>query len=210
MRKVTRETPQFLDAPSASKRKETKPTATDPKIGRVTLPPQSIDDLIGDVFEATQDLWMETNLTPVDVAKRMLDLALEKIPAEAGTFFLADLNSPNLNFAAIRGPKAEELRSMDLKVEVGQGIVGFCAQEGVCLAIHDMQNDSRYFPKIAEKVGYRPENTLCAPAENEGRLYGAIQLINAQGGAFAATQMELIRYIGITTGDILGRIEAAA
>jgi hypothetical protein len=209
-RVVTRETPQFVDAPPATERKETKPTTTDPQIGRVTQPAISVDDLIADVFDATQDLWMQSNLQPEDVAERMLDLALEKIPADAGTFYLADLNSPRLRFVAVRGPKADALRKMDAKVEVGQGIVGFCAQEGVCLAIHDMQHDARYFADIADKVGYQPENTLCAPAENEGRLFGAIQLINASAGSFDANQMELIRYIGITTGDILGRIDAAS
>jgi hypothetical protein len=42
-------------------------------------------------------------------------------------------------------------------------------------------------------------------AEQDGRLYGAIQLINSKRGTFTSVEMELVRYLGLTAADMLGR-----
>lgn len=102
------------------------------------------------------------------------------------------------------------MKKGNFSVRVGQGIIGFCAQEGVCLVIRDMQNDSRYFAAIADAIGYQPQNTLCASAEQDGRLYGAIQLINSKRGTFTSAEMELVRYLGLTAADMLGRVAEQA
>ena len=53
-------------------------------------------------------------------------------------------------------------------------------------------------------MGYTPRDTLCASAEKDGRLFGAIQLINAKQG-FTAAHMEVLRYIGLTAAQLLER-----
>lgn len=197
--------PQFQEAPAARGRTETKPDSTDPQIGRQDLEEIDINDAIADVFDATQDLLMESEVNQKQVAEKLLDLALEKIPCESGSFYIADINAAELSFAAVRGPKAKDIEKKKLKVPVGHGIVGFSALEGVCLAINDMQHDARYFAAIADAVGYKPSNTLCASAEKEGRCFGAIQLINAKKGGFTPNEMELLRYIGLSAADMLDR-----
>jgi GAF domain-containing protein len=136
----------------------------------------------------------------------MLDIALQHIPAESGTFYLADVNGHELTFTAVRGPKADALKKSGMKVKVGQGIIGFCAQEGVCLLVSDIQEDQRYFAQIADAIGYKPTDTLCASAEKDGRLFGALQLINSKKG-FDAAHMEVARYIGLTAAALLDRID---
>jgi hypothetical protein len=93
-----------------------------------------------------------------------------------------------------------------MKVKIGQGIIGFCAQEGVCLLVSDIQKDPRYYSSIASVIGYEPKDTLCASAEKDGRLYGALQLINSKKG-FDAVHMEVARYIGLTAAALLERLE---
>jgi GAF domain-containing protein len=193
-------------------RTESAAAPTDPVVkpsGPVSAPTFDPTDTIADVFDATQELLLDAVPDPKRVAEKLLDLALEKVPADAGTFYLADVNGHELSFAAVRGPKADAIRKKSLTVPVGQGVVGFCAQEGVCLVIRDMQNDSRYFSAIAEAVGYQPKDSLCASAEKEGRLFGAIQLINHKKGGFTPGEMEVIRYIGITAADMLARVAEA-
>jgi sigma-B regulation protein RsbU (phosphoserine phosphatase) len=165
---------------------------------------QAVADAVADVFDATQDLLMEATLDPKAIAERLLDIALEHIPAESGSFFLADVNGHELRFAAVRGPKAKEIEKKKLTVKVGQGIVGFCALEGVCLSVSDIQKDPRYFSAVADAIGYSPKDTLCASAEKEGRLFGALQIINSKGG-FTPAHMEVLRYIGLTAASLLER-----
>lgn len=205
---------QFKTGPQPARRVESAQRADDPELrpsGPVAQPSFDPTDMIADIFDATQELLMDSVPDPRKVAEKLLDLALEKVPADAGTFYLADVNGHELLFAAVRGPKADAIKKSGFTVPVGQGIVGFAAQEGVCLVIRDMQHDSRYFRAIADAVGYQPRDTLCASAEKDGRLFGAIQLINAKGeGGFSAGQMEVIRYIGLTAADMLERVADSA
>jgi GAF domain-containing protein len=138
------------------------------------------------------------------VADKLLDIALSHIPAESGTFYLADVNGHELTFAAVRGPKADALKRSGMTVKVGQGIIGFCAQEGVCLAVSDIQNDPRFFAALAKSIDYQPKDTLCASAEKDGRLWGALQIINSKSG-FDAAHMEVLRFIGLTAAAMLER-----
>jgi hypothetical protein len=200
-----RTTGQFSEAPVAADRKETKRTKEQPAIGRVETNQVRIDDIIADIFEATQELQWDGKVQPKKVAEKLLELALQKVPAESGTFYLADINGKELSFEAVSGPKADALKKSKLKVPVGQGVIGFCAQEGICLVIEDMENDKHYFSGIADAIGYQPKNTLCSSAEKNGRLYGAIQLINSKKGKFGPAEMEIIRYVGLTAAEMLDR-----
>jgi hypothetical protein len=202
---------QFVAAAAPQARSESSPTATDPQIGReITARLQlRIDDVIADVFDATQMLLSDVDLDAEKVGETLLDLAMKVIPAEAGSFYVADVNGHELAFLAVRGPKADAIRRAGFTVPVGHGIVGFCAQEGICMLIADIQNDPRYFSAIADAIGYPPRDTLCASAEKEGRLFGAIQLINSRGGGFDPGQMEVLRYIGLTAADLLERVANA-
>ena len=197
---------QFQNAPDVKTREvSTANPQTDPKIGRG---PAKVDvqEAIAAVFDATQDLYMETSLSAQHVADKLLDIALAHIPAEAGTFYLADVNGHALTFAAVRGPKADALKRSGMTVKVGQGIIGFCAQEGVCLVVADIQKDPRFLASIAKSINYQPKDTLCASAEKDGRLWGALQLINCSGSeGFDASHMEVLRFIGLTAAAMLER-----
>jgi putative methionine-R-sulfoxide reductase with GAF domain len=199
---------QFQSAPITQSREESVPAKTDPAIGRrePAKSQVSVTDAIAEVFDATQDLYLEAALTRQKIAEKMLDIALTHIPSESGTFYLADVNGHELVFAAVRGPKADAIKRSGMKVKVGQGIIGFCAQEGVCLLVSDIQKDPRYHAEVASAIGYQPRDTVCASAEKDGRLFGALQLINSKKG-FDAAQMEVARYIGLTAAALLERLE---
>lgn len=207
---------QFSSAAEPKSREVTAPQPTDPRIGRGPTASQAaapkgatpidVQDAIAAVFDATQDLYMATSLSAQTVADTLLDIALKHIPAEAGTFYIADVNGHELEFRAVRGPKADALKKSGVTVKVGQGIIGFCAQEGVCLAVTDIQKDPRFFAAIANKIDYQPKDTICASAEKDGRLWGAVQLINSKGG-FEAAHMEVLRFIGLTAAAMLERID---
>lgn len=200
---------QFSDAAAPKARTVTQPNAADPKIGRPDQKPVDVQEAIAAVFDATQDLYMEVALSGQQVADKLLDIALSHIPAEAGTFYLADVNGHELTFTAVRGPKADALKRSGMTVKVGQGIIGFCAQEGICLAVSDIQKDPRFLASIARTIDYQPTDTLCASAEKDGRLYGAVQVMNSKSG-FDAAHMEVLRFIGLTAAAILERVAEGA
>ena len=206
-----RPTGQFEAAPQpVSREVSTAPQPSSAAIGRHdnTVPPQAIADAVADVFDATQDLLIEGSTSPEKIGERLLDIALQYIPAESASFYVADVNHDELRFAAVRGPKAADIKKSGLAVKVGEGIVGFCAREGVCLSVSDIQKDPRWFSNVAAAVGHSPRDTVCASAEKDGRLYGAVQVLNSKQG-FTAVHMEVLRYIGLTAAALLERHEQA-
>ena len=64
----------------------------------------------------------------------------------------SDISDDDLQFVAATGPKASEV--MKFRVPMGQGIVGFAAQEGVSLAVSDVEKDDRFYKDISDKIGY--------------------------------------------------------
>ncbi len=170
------------------------------------MSPEAIADAVADVFDATQDLLLEGAASPTQIAERLLDIALQFIPAESASFFVADLNHAELRFAAARGPKARELLGSGLAVQIGEGIVGFCAREGICLLVSDLQKDPRWVDAVSQAVGFAPRDSICASAEKDGRLFGAVQVLNSKEG-FSAVHMEVLRYVGVTAATLLERHE---
>jgi hypothetical protein len=104
-----RPTGQFEAAPApVSRELSTTPQPSGGGIGRHdnAVPPQAIADAVADVFDATQDLLTEGSTSPEKIGGRLLDIALQYIPAESASFYVADVNHDELRFVAVRGPKA--------------------------------------------------------------------------------------------------------
>ena len=193
--------PQFESAPKVAQRTQTPSSGH--ALNIPVAPSIDAEEVISELFFETADLASQ-NLRPKQIAKRILDMAMRSLPAQAGTFYLADLNENDLTFAAVRGPKAKEILSQEFTIPVGQGIAGFCAQEGVCLNVRDLQKDNRYFSGIADAVGHKPHDMICTGIQHEGRLYGALQLIDAKtAGGFDPGAMEVLRSLGMTAAELL-------
>lgn len=163
-----------------------KPTTG--SIGRIkTIPPMSAasraqaEDALADIFLRVAEL-----SSMPDVRRAMdfvLELALEKVPCEGGSVLRADAATGELTFIAARGPRAGELLAKKLVIPAGTGIAGFCAAEGVSLALSDVEKDRRFYGKVDETVGFATKSILCSPMMTHGISFGAVQLVNRKGDA---------------------------
>lgn len=152
------------------------------------------ESLIEDIFLEIQEIH-EGDKPMEDVVSFVMDMAMEKVGAESGSVLFADVNGKELYFATARGPKANEV--MDYRVPMGKGIVGFCTREGVSLAISDAPNDPRFYKEISESLGYETQGLVCAPVQYEGRVYGALELMNKKSSTgFTADEMNALSYLG--------------
>jgi GAF domain len=174
-----------------------KPKSPPPaQIGRVQPGPADsgpVEDVLSELFERTPALFQK----PLDEALYyLLDLAMEKVPVDSGTVYVADLNRRDLAFAAVRGPKAKELLALKLRVPMGKGFVGFCAQEGVAVAMSDVHRDKRFFREISDRIGYETRSMITTPIILHGRTLGALQLINKKGSSvFTQGELSILHYL---------------
>jgi len=164
-------------------------------IGRRDETDQKVSEtLIEDVFLEIQQIH-EGEKSMEESVDIVMDMVVDKLDAESGSILFADVRGEELYFATARGPKADEV--MDFRVPMGQGIVGFCSREGVSLAISDVQEDPRFYKEISEAIGYETESLACSPIQHEGRVYGAIEVINKKGGStFSGQEISAMSYMG--------------
>jgi GAF domain-containing protein len=134
----------------------------------------------------------------------LLDLAMEKIRCDAGSVLLGRFQAGDLAFVVARGPKGDEIVRRGLAVPWGRGIVGFCAQENVCLAVSDAEKDPRFYRDVSEAVGYATRSALCAPIASGGRVRGAMELLNKGAGAFDPADLS---YLAHKAGELLERVD---
>lgn len=184
------------DEPQAKVVEEKRvPTGSRPAIGRT--PERVSDNVMEEVFLEINQIH-EGDMSMEQVVNFVMDLSLDKVSAEAGSIMFADVNGKELYFATARGPKANDV--MNFRVPMGKGIAGFCAREGVSLAISDAEKDPRFYREISEALGYPTQSMCCAPIQFEGRVFGAIELLNKANHHFEGAEVNVLTYIGRQLG----------
>ncbi len=152
------------------------------------------EEVLADVFMRITELGDKK-----DIAEGMqfvLDLAMEKVPCEAGSVLSADLSSGDLTFISAIGPRAKELLKSKVIIPAGTGIAGFCSFEGVSVAVSDVQKDPRFYSAVGEKIDFETKSLLCAPMMTHGRSFGCLQLINRKGSPqFAEHEVGVLAYL---------------
>jgi GAF domain-containing protein len=182
-----------------------EPTSPPSKpIGRITQI-LHVEDVLADLFLEVAEL--EGMSDRQQGLGFLLDLAMRSIGCEAGSVFTADLGAPDLTFAVARGPTAEKILALGLKVPVGVGVVGFCAQENVCVAVSDAQKDPRFHRAVSDAVGYETRSLLCAPVAHQGKVLGALEVLNKRKGEpFSQKDLAVLSYLAAQAARFLERI----
>ena len=123
----------------------------------------------------------------------LLHLIVDKITvlmkAERSTLYLLDRASRQLWTKVIQ---ADEVR--EIKLNPGQGVAGWVAENGRSANITDAYADSRFAPDVDQKTGYRTRSILCVPfRDNKGEMVGVVQVLNKQAGLhFSEEDEELL------------------
>ncbi len=113
--------------------------------------------------------------------QRVLDIALRKAEevcqAETSSIWELDEDRRELFFRIVRGRAAQDIRN--LRVPVGEGIVGSVALSGQAERINDVAVDDRWRGDSGPNFATRA--ILALPLVARGRVIGVLQLLNPVG-----------------------------
>lgn len=113
--------------------------------------------------------------------RRVLSLAMTKAEefcrAETSSIWELDEATNELFFRVVHGRAAPEIEN--LRIPVGQGIVGAVAASGRAETINDVANDPRWRGDVSEQFDTRA--ILAVPLTARGRVIGVLQLLNPVG-----------------------------
>lgn len=106
----------------------------------------------------------------------IIEVAMKALSAEAGSLLLIDEKTNELFFKSALGEKGEEVKRLRLKLD--EGIVGHVARTGKPLLVNDALRDQRHKKAIAKKLKFVAQSIVCAPLMVDGKVVGAIEILN--------------------------------
>jgi HD-GYP domain-containing protein (c-di-GMP phosphodiesterase class II) len=123
----------------------------------------------------------------------ILDEAQDVISADRCSLFIVDRERRELWSKIAHGMGAGEIR-----IPLGKGIAGQCAETCQVIHITDPYSDPRFNPEVDRMSGYRTTSILAVPMlDRDGAWSGVLQALNRKGGgAFTAEDQELLLALG--------------
>lgn len=159
-------------------------------------------------FERLLHMFLARESRPAMIEK-LIDIALDAVPAEAASVMLVDDARGDLFVAAARGPVADKVKG--LRMEMGAGIAGVAAMFRQTLPVSDVSRDPRFAKDVADSLGFPVKSLLAAPILHGGQGRGVIEIINRRNGdGFQTHEVELIEKIGRAAGTLLAHIAGGA
>jgi Nif-specific regulatory protein len=137
---------------------------------------------------------------PDELLKVILESVMQLFEAEGCSLALIDPVEEELAFTTIAGRSEVE----EFRLGLGQGIAGWVAATGEPVICNDVSADSRFFPGIDQKTGFKTHSILCAPLQQQARVIGAIEALNtAKASGFDDEDLELLRaFAGLAAAAI--------
>lgn len=123
---------------------------------------------------------------------RLLDLTKQVMDAEAASLMLYNPELDKLEFASIKddvvGDGAQDILKSSVKLNMGEGIAGWVAQERESVIIKDAQNDPRFSKRADKKTGFSTRTMLCVPLIHRQELLGVLNVLNSKDKPFFEEQ----------------------
>ena len=120
--------------------------------------------------------------------RSILAAAIEVTEAQAGTLYLLDEATDELEFRVVVGGGGEKL--VGRRMGRDQGIAGWVLGHRQAVIVDDTLRDKRHDMSIPASVGYTTESMICAPLIDRnrivgtqavgGRAFGVLQILNKQ------------------------------
>ena len=82
----------------------------------------------------------------------------------------------------------------ELRIGAGTGLIGTCIRENRAVIVNETGTDDRFLRRVDQASGYRTDSVLAAPLHADGRVIGAIQVLNKPGG-FQQADSELLNLV---------------
>jgi sigma-B regulation protein RsbU (phosphoserine phosphatase) len=148
--------------------------------------PTNIRELVITLFELGREVTSVLNLD--ELFHKMPQLIARLTRFQAFAVYLLDEKGEELSIAYSVGyPES----ATELRLKVGQGLVGTAVAEGRAILVNDVHADPRYVEKVP---GSNAE--LVVPLRRKGRVIGALNLLSDQVGQFTETDEMMLRQFG--------------
>ncbi|MGE0155837.1 MAG: GGDEF domain-containing protein [Geobacter sp.] len=114
-----------------------------------------------------------------DVLKGIMAQLERLLQPQIWSLLLKDEETGELTFEIAVSPVSNDLKGM--RLQPGQGVAGWVAQQGEALLIPDVSKDTRFDNSVAIAVDYPVSSIACVPLKIRERVLGVLELIGVDG-----------------------------
>jgi sigma-B regulation protein RsbU (phosphoserine phosphatase) len=129
--------------------------------------------LIQSIFEHAARIGREESMD--ELVRLNADFACQLAGADRCSLWLIDERQQQLWTRVAHGIDP-------IRIPLGKGLVGACVSEDRVFLVNDAAHEPRLLRAIDEKSGYQTKQVLCVPLRAEGKVIGALQLLNKPSG----------------------------
>ncbi len=119
---------------------------------------------------------LTSSLNIKDVLKIMMDKIHVLLRPKNWSLLLIDEETGKLCFEIVVGEGADKIK--DMKLDIGEGLAGWVAKEGIPVFVPDVMEDKRFTSKIDKAINFTTRSVVCVPLVSKGKTLGVIELIN--------------------------------
>ena len=139
-----------------------------------------------------------SSLNLEEVLAQIMEHTTQALRVQAVTLALIDPQTNELVVQAATGSVRHLL--LNTRFQIGKGIAGWVAQEGVGLVIDDARRDPRFDSDTDQRTGYSTQAIACAPLRYCGEVIGILEALNPEGNIFDPDALLVLTGIGSLAG----------
>lgn len=145
--------------------------------------------------------YISSPLNPDEILKLVLEQISYLLNAEAGSIFLINEKTQNLELKVATNLSQDEIEK--IKVPIGKGLAGYVAEHDILVNIKDVDKDDRFYSNIDSITGFKTKNILTVPLKTSEKLVGVVQALNKKNGQSFSEEDEILltefsRLVGLT------------
>lgn len=114
-----------------------------------------------------------------EVLRLVMTKARTVMESETCSILLLDEETEELTFALTLGNDDESEALLGaIRLKMGQGVAGWCAQNRQSVVVNDVASDNRFFSGADKKTGFTTRSLIAVPLLHQDRLIGVAEVIN--------------------------------
>lgn len=128
---------------------------------------------VGRVVSSTLDLR--------ELLTKIMYTATQVMRCETSTVYLVDEKSQELYFHIVQGDPNVGAKLQEIRLPLGTGLAGWCAQNNKPVIVPDTEKDPRFFKGADKKSGFVTRSMICVPMRLKDKVVGVLQVLNRTG-----------------------------
>ncbi len=116
-----------------------------------------------------------------ELLTKIMKTATKVMRCETSTVYLVDEATNELYFSIVQGDAKVGAKLKEIRLPMGTGLAGWCAQNNAPVMVPDTDKDPRFFKGADKKSGFVTRSMICVPMCLKEKVIGVLQVLNRTG-----------------------------